>query len=294
MPPVIIGGAIAAAGAVGGAVVASNGAKSAANATERSAERQAALQDKIHGENVQTLAPYVATGIPATSTINALLGIGTDSPDYNAYLSANPDVMQGYYQTADKSQFSSPEEYAQWHYQNYGSGEHRGLPTNGTTANQAFDTYRKSTGYDFRLNQGIDAVKSGFAGSGMLQSGATMKALNDYGQGMASSEFGNYLGALGNQQGLGLSAASAQAGVGQNYANSLGNIYQAQGNNLANAALVKSQNTAGALNSLAGIGGNILGQQSYKPSMPVPSGIAGPMPGGIYGGVNVTRGGSFY
>lgn len=124
-----------------------------------------------------------------------------------------------------------------------------GLSDDPAAAAKAFEAYRGSTGYDFRVKQGQNALNSGYAGSGTLQSGAALKGLDDYRQGMASAEFGNYLNALGNQQSLGFSAASALAGVGQNYANSVGNLYQDQGNARANAALTKAQNTSNAVQS---------------------------------------------
>lgn len=154
-----------------------------------------------------------------------------------------------------------------------------------TAANNAFNTYKNSSGYDWRFKQGLNGVTSGFAGGGMLKSGSAMKSLNDYGQGMASQEFGNYLGSLGNQQGFGLSAASALAGVGQNYANSLGSIYQQNGANQASAALVKSQNTANAFGSLAGAAGNIFGK-SGSPAF-------SPMMQNNPNDILVTRGGGF-
>jgi hypothetical protein len=129
-----------------------------------------------------------------------------------------------------------------------------GLGGNPAAANQAFDQYRGSTGYDFRLNQGLDAVNSGYAGAGTIKSGAAMKGISDYGQGMASQEFGNYLNALGNQQALGLSGASALAGVGQNYANSIGNINSNKADAIGNAALAGAANTNSLISGLtAGI-----------------------------------------
>ena len=74
-----------------------------------------------------------------------------------------------------------------------------------------------------------------------------MKALNDYAQGTASDEFARYLGALGNQQQVGLSAGSALAGVSQNSANSLADLAKSAGDARANAALVKAQNTSNAV-----------------------------------------------
>ena len=45
--------------------------------------------------------------------------------------------------------------------------------------------------YQFRLKQGMDALNKTLAAQGMGQSGAAMKAAQDYGQGFASTEYGN-------------------------------------------------------------------------------------------------------
>jgi hypothetical protein len=155
-------------------------------------------------------------------------------------------------------------------------------------AEDAFARYRGATGYQFRVNQGQDALNSGFGASGTLQSGAALKSLEDYRQGTASAEFGNYLNALGNQQGIGFSAASAQAGVGQNYANSLGNIYQQQGANQANAALVKGQNNAMLANSIGTSIGNAAGQ-IFRPQT-----VYSPAYGGNSLGGQMAVGGSIF
>jgi hypothetical protein len=202
----------------------------------------------------------------AANGVNAPAGV-----NWTNYINSQPDVAYDYTLHSGMS----PEEYGAWHWER--DGARRDLnpfiattattdPATGTTptvtqpsAQDAFNTYKNSTGYQFRLNQGMDAINSGYAGRGVLQSGAAMQAINDYGQNMASAEFSNYLGQLGNQQALGLSGASALAGVGQNYANSLGNIYQNQGANQANAALAAGQGGMQFGNALAGLGGQILG-----------------------------------
>ena len=126
------------------------------------------------------------------------------------------------------------------------------LGLGGNTAQQrkAFDTYRNSTGYQFRLGEGMNALNSGYAGAGTIQSGAAMRDAVEYGQNFASNEFGNYMGALGNQQGVGLQAGGAAAGVGVNTANSLGQIYQNRADTIGNAALANASN----INSLIGTG----------------------------------------
>jgi hypothetical protein len=94
-----------------------------------------------------------------------------------------------------------------------------GLGGDPAAAQKAFATYQGSDGYQFRVNQGLNALNVGFAAKGALNSGAAMKEIDTYGQGAASDEFGKYLGYLGNQQNIGLSGANALAGVNTNYAN---------------------------------------------------------------------------
>ena len=271
MPAAVIGGAIAAVGGIGSAVISSRGASNAAQATQAAADQSSAVQQQMYAQNAAALQPWQRSGLQANSAINALLGIGGQEQSQPGF----GNVGGGF----GGMGFGGTEDL--WYGRNGGQNldgsgylNSFGGPANlngnaltnsvQTTPQQqyqsAFDNYRNSTGYQFRLDQGMNAINSGYAGAGSIKSGAALKAINDYGQGMASQEFNNYLGALGNQQGLGFSAASAQAGVGQNYANSLTGIYQQNGANQANSALVRSQNTANALGSVAGIAGNLYGR----------------------------------
>jgi hypothetical protein len=130
----------------------------------------------------------------------------------------------------------------------------------------AFNNFQKSDGYQFRLGQGLNAVNTNFALRGGLGSGAAAKELNNYAQGQASNEFGNYIGTLQNQQGVGLSAANALNGVGTNYANAV----SSNNNNAAGAAgsaAIQSGNAfSGALNGLGTAASLALGTGSiYTP-----------------------------
>lgn len=271
-------------GSVASAAIGSSAASKAAQASENAANQSAAVQREQLAAAKQALSPYQQAGIPATSAINALLGLGgTTTPatpgtvDWGAYVNGNSDALQNWNSiknTRDGARFGGDiNAFGQFHYGADGSRRDLTPFTSGGTAassidgsaaaKAAFDQYRNSTGYDFRVNQGLNAVNSGYAGRGSIKSGAAMKAVNDYGQGMASQEFGNYLNALGNQQSLGMSAGSALAGVGQNYANSLGNIYTQNGANQANAALVKANALGSGINGLANLGGSILGGSSF-------------------------------
>lgn len=84
-----------------------------------------------------------------------------------------------------------------------------------------------SNAYKFRFNQGQQALERGAAAKGMLGSGNTLAALAQYGQGLASDEYGNEvsrLGALSGQRdqynlglkGLANSEYGLRAGTDQN------------------------------------------------------------------------------
>lgn len=80
-------------------------------------------------------------------------------------------------------------------------------------------------GYQFRLNQGLDAQNKSLAAQGMGQSGAALKAAQEYGQGFAQQEYGNaYDRWLQQNQQL-----AGVGGTGYNAANAVGNIYGNQG-----------------------------------------------------------------
>ncbi len=71
------------------------------------------------------------------------------------------------------------------------------LGLNGTSAQtQGFDNWRKSTGYDFGLNQGVNAITGSAAAKGLLNSGATARALSQFGQDYGATKFGDYMSQL--------------------------------------------------------------------------------------------------
>lgn len=291
----LIGSAVIGAGA--SAISSSKNSKAinaATDAQTQSNDQSIALQSQIYGQNKETLSPYVNRGNVAGNQINALLGLGgtaqtTQQPAPNLATQRGGPGAANYYGIGDASIFGDfsrsglNDMYPQVGpnmQQNAFGGGYGGLangyaggtyngsqqvtpPQQGQTAQQAagdaFDIFRNSTGYQFRVNEGMDALNSGYAGSGLLQSGAALKGLDDYRQNMASSEFGNYMGYLGQQQGTGLSAAGAQAGVGVQYANNVSNLNSQNANALANAAVAKANNSNSMIGGIAGGVGSIIG-----------------------------------
>ena len=95
---------------------------------------------------------------------------------------------------------------------------------------QALNNFRTGTGYQDQLQQGTDAITGSAAARGSLNSGATLKALQGYGQGLANQSLMQYLGLaqnaanMGQQSALGVGAAGSSGGgtAGQIKANTPG------------------------------------------------------------------------
>lgn len=93
-----------------------------------------------------------------------------------------------------------------------------GLPGGDPNAAAGLDNFYNSAGGNFLMRKGQDAITSNAAAAGQLESGATLKALEDYGQGLAGTFETNYFNQLGNlsgagQQQLGTVGNAAAAGA---------------------------------------------------------------------------------
>jgi hypothetical protein len=98
--------------------------------------------------------------------------------------------------------------------------------------------------YQFRLQQGQDAIQSSAAAQGGLLSGATLKALQNYGQESASQEYGNAYNRFNADQTNRYNRLSNLVGVGQNAAAQVGNAG-------AQTAQAVANNTMAGANSIA-------------------------------------------
>jgi len=126
-----------------------------------------------------------------------------------------------------------------------------------------FDTADPS--YQFRLQEGIDALDASAAARGMVQSGAQQKAITEYGQDYASQEFQNAYNraltdyttqqnAMLNLANLGQGAAaqtqSAGATMGSQVSNALTNQGLAKAQGIAGGATATNQALENALLAL--------------------------------------------
>lgn len=98
--------------------------------------------------------------------------------------------------------------------------------------------------YQFRLQQGQDAIQSSAAAQGGLLSGATLKALQNYGQESASQEYSNAYNRFNADQTNRYNRLSNLVGIGQNAAAQVGNAG-------AQTAQAIANNTMAGANALA-------------------------------------------
>ena len=211
--------------AIGGAVIESNAAQAAAGMQAQSAQNALQLQSGMYNQTVQNEQPFLAAGQGATSQLNYLLGTGTP-----------------------------------------GSGGTAASSTAGGfgSLNSPFtaDTFKSmSPAYQFQLQQGQQGTLNSETGSGAL-SGAALKDLTSFNQGMANTSFNTAFNQYQEQQSntynrlmgvaqMGQGAASNQATGASNFGASIGQSATNVGTALAGGAVGSANAIAGGLSGAA-------------------------------------------
>lgn len=120
----------------------------------------------------------------------------------------------------------------------------------------------KDPGYQFRMDQGVEALDKSAAARGRLLSGAQQKGVTDYAQNVASQEYANAYAREANQKARkynmlsslssgGQASAARQAGATGQLASTSGNIMANMGQAQSNAAYAGGQARAGAYQGMA-------------------------------------------
>lgn len=130
--------------------------------------------------------------------------------------------------------------------------------------------------YQFRLQQGQDAIQSSAAAQGGLLSGATLKALQNYGQESASQEYSNAYNRFNADQTNRYNRLSNLVGIGQNAAAQVGNAgaqtAQAVANNTMQGANALAAGQVASANNWANTANN-LGSMATSYAMMKNSGV---------------------
>lgn len=127
--------------------------------------------------------------------------------------------------------------------------------------------FQQDPGYQFRMDQGQQALERGAAARGGLMSGAAAKDTMRFSQGLASQDYqaafdrfksnqASKLNPLQSLSGAGQSASGALGQAGQNFANSagqaLGNYGATAGANLTGMGNARASGYVGSANALTG------------------------------------------
>lgn len=206
-------------GAIIGGIATSNAAGKAANAATQASDSANATQLQMYNQSRADQAPWRTVGNQALDALASQLGLAGSGAGQNQ----QPQWVQG----AD----------GQW---TMSQPQQQAAPTA-----PDYSAFYKSPGYNFQMQQGTQAIDRGAAAKGLLGSGARLKALTSYGQGVAAQGYGDYLKRLGDVAGVGQNSASQtgqqaiQTGqiIGQNTMEAgaaRASAYQNQGNSISN------------------------------------------------------------
>lgn len=252
----IIGGLIGGVGSIAGATIGSSGAQQAAS-TNAAAERaavQAALTEQqnafgaaqtTYGMLQQVPGQFAAAAaVPAQNAfdfgVNALQGglSGGNVALQNAFNSGT-GLLSDYYTYASNA--LNP--YVQ-------NGQAIGGQLTGELQSGALGGMPSLTdmsqlpGYQFTLNQGLQATQNAAAAQGLGISGAALKGATNYAENTANTFYNNYLSNYWANQNNRYNMLAGVMNTGAGAANQLGTIASATGGNLG--SLVGNLGTAGA------------------------------------------------
>jgi len=122
------------------------------------------------------------------------------------------------------------------------------------------DQLANDPGYQFRLKQGQNALESSAAARGNLNSGATMKALQRYGQDFGSNEYQNAYARMSQLANMGLNAGTNMSNAAGNYGQSMNQNAIGLGNALSGNMTGLGNAQASAQIAQANRSSNLLGQ----------------------------------
>jgi hypothetical protein len=292
---------------IGSALIGARGSKSAANTMAASADRAAQLQKEMREQTRQDVMPWQQSGQVALNELNYLMGLDPlqglteperpDRADYAQRANANPlsffQGMMGGPTAPRQDRFDQDRwdaDMAEYNRDMAAFQQQRdraeGDPRYGSLMERyedytplTRDEFQASPGYNWMVEQGMDALNKAAAARGNYYAPATMTELGNMQQGLANQDWWNAYGQHQNDWQTGFNAKRlqdsdvwnrlmAQSGQGMGAALQQGQIGAQYGSNIGNAQLLggaaQGAGQMGVANALAGgIGqaANLYGQQ---------------------------------
>lgn len=280
---------LGAAASLAGGALSGAGGNAAAKAQQDAANQSNALQKNIYLDQRGLAAPGYMTGGAATNKLGALFGIAPQdygaafgggggavngqSDQWSGYLAANPDVMDYWKSNAKlRQQYPNANDFASYHYANFGQQEGRQLPGMGaekttmpTGGAQQMQGGQSNPLADFyaspyaklatTISDGqFDQIKGNLGAAGKSISGAAEGRYAKTLAGNTYGAFGDYTNQLANLAGMGQTnsqlASNAAGNYGVNAGNSMMQAGNAKANALSSAYQGIGQGVSGALGTL--------------------------------------------
>lgn len=271
-----------AGGAILGAVVSNNNSNNAVSAQTHAADQANATQLGFYNQNRSDQTPWRLAGGSAINQLSYLLGLpgygkgGGKPQDYTyqsfidspnnglSALSLSGGMSGGYGDfLRRKAEWDAQQEKNALDASRGGPSDNSGGydPMYGSLSRPfSMADFQQDPGYAFRFKQGLEALDRSGSAAGQSLSGAQLKALTEYGQGMGSQEFGNAynrwntnntntFNRLASVAGIGQTAANQVGQFGMNAANQIGSNQLGVGNAQAAGAIAQGNAWEGALNT---------------------------------------------
>ena len=258
----LVGGAMQANAAKKAASSQSKAASAAADSTLQAARESNALNWTMYQQQLQNQKPYMQGGQTAYAAL--LGGMGLQVPTGSGVAGS---ASGGYGLSPDDPSYGMPLDNGA------GGGTGAGYSTyidgigeigvqdlnadNNALQNAAFayknkfsDSFTPSDitldpSYQFRLQQGMRALENSAAARGLTGSGQNLADIQDYAQGLASTEYGNAWNRYQTEQTNLFNRLSSLAGTGQTATNTAGQAAQQAGQTIGSNTMSGAQNAAG-------------------------------------------------
>jgi len=270
----LVGGAL---GLVG-ASMQSSAASDAANAQTQASQNSIAEQEREFNLIQQMLGPQRNLGYGAMGQLAGLFGLpNPNATSTNSLFPANPSNSIG---PQSGGAFGSPLMQGGFGPQAAavaggggapgggfgilhspalkgagGTGILSGSPTPAspsTNGGPNYSSFFNTPGFGFTLNTGLQAINRNASANGGLYTPNTMNALGNYAEGVASTQYNNYVNQLLQMAGLGGAAVSGTAGAAQGVGNNISSNLLSAGNANASGILGSSNAWGSAIKQIGG------------------------------------------
>lgn len=268
-----LGGIIGGVASIFGGASSSKAAGKAADAQTEAARQQTELEKYIYEDTRDRFAPFYDSGLDFQNILRYEL-LGGDAPLIGG--SAAPITTKTRMDTTRTpgNVYNNVGEHNQWLVDILNQGttpgdvsgreiteyyvgdnvfstmeEAQAYANANPVGGHQYGGFEASPGYKFALDQGQAAIDGSAAARGNVFSGATLKAQQEFGTGLAQQEYSNFLNRLTGQASQGQAAAGNIATAGSNYASGAGNALANMGNAQAAGYIGQANALNGAINN---------------------------------------------